>query len=326
MVHYRIKDGEVSQIEEVPFSNETKELENFVIANERIFGQIAILNHQISTPDGYRIDLWGLDTLDMRPVIIELKNVKTGLEIIPQIIPYYVFVKSNPDTLKFKAITNKKYMEKLKELGINEEKLYGALEEEPKVIIIAPEFEKSLLEAINYWKFIIEPIEISQHKSKDGLLVVNVNRPQISPAPQNVTRVMEDWDWDKYLANGITLAPKNQIAKGLKQEMDNLLKKNQIELEPIFRKGYIPYQSGRNNVFWFNLGYTSPSGDIVLGFAGIEKKPDLKGAEIVIEHTKERWVEKYHEWNIFFNKVVDLSPLLPIIKKSFEAITGEKLG
>ena len=70
MVHYRIKNGEASQIKEVPFSNETQDLENFVMENERVFGEIAILNHQISTPDGSRIDLWGLDTLDMRRVII----------------------------------------------------------------------------------------------------------------------------------------------------------------------------------------------------------------------------------------------------------------
>ena len=216
-------------------------------------------------------------------------------------------------------------MEKLKELGIDDDKLYKALEGDPKIILIAPEFTKDLLGAINYWTFTIEPIEFSRHITEDGFLVINVNRPQIAPAPKNTTRVMEEMDWEKYRALGYCSAKKEEIAKGLKEKMDELLKKEKIELQPIFRKGYIPYQSGRNNVFWFNLGYTSPNGDIALGFTGVETEPNLQAEGIIIDHTKVRWVKNYKEWDIFFDKVVDLSPLLPIIKRSYENVTGEKI-
>jgi hypothetical protein len=50
---------------------------------------------------------------------------------------------------------------------------------------------------------------------------------------------------------------KIELAKGLKEKIDNIIKNEKIPVEPIFRKLYIPYQSGRSNVFWIDLGYTS---------------------------------------------------------------------
>lgn len=321
---YRIKkDGEISEIKRALFSNEPKELEDFVMRNERIFGNVAILNHQISTPDGTRIDIWGLDTLEMRPVIIELMNTSTGLEIIPQILPYYNFVKSNPDTLKFNALSDKKFMDKLKTLEFDQNKLAKGLEEDPKVILIAPLFNKELLDVVSYIKFTIELIEISRYKTEDGFLVT-INKPQIATATPATVRVMEEWDWQKYQTEGIS-ERKIKTASGLKQKIDELLSKENIELQPIFRKLYIPYQSGRNNVFYIDLSYTSyTAGDVRINFKGLDKEPDLKAEGIAIEHTKTKWFPDYEEWSIFFDKIVDLYPLLPIIKRSYENVTGAK--
>ena len=121
---YKIKaDGEILEVKKASFSDESKELEDFVMKNEGILGNVALLNHQITIPGKSRIDIWGIDTLDSRPVIIELKNIITGIDIISQILPYYNFVKSYPDTLKLKALSDQKFMEKLKELEIDTEKL-----------------------------------------------------------------------------------------------------------------------------------------------------------------------------------------------------------
>lgn len=321
---YRIrKDGEISEIKKSSFSDEPKELEDFVMKNERIFGNVAILDHQISTPDGNRIDIWGLDTLDMRPVIVELKNTATGLEIIPQILPYYNFVKSNPDTLKFNALSDKKFMEKLKALEFDENKLSKGLEEDPKVILIAPLFNKELLDVVNYIKFAIELIEVSRYKTEDGFLVT-INRPQITTSTPVTVRVMEEWDWQKYQTEGVS-EKKIKIAQGLKQKIDELLSKEKIEIQSIFRKLYIPYQSGRNNIFYIDLGYTSwTTGDVRLNFKGLDKEPNLKAEGIIIEHTKTKWFPNYEEWSIFFDRIVDPTPLWPIIKRSYENITGAK--
>jgi hypothetical protein len=322
---YRIKkDGEIIEVKKASFSDEPRELEDFVMKNERIFGNVAILNHQISTPDGNRIDIWGLDTLDMRPVIIELKNTATGIEIIPQILPYYNFVKSNPDTLKFNALSDKKFMEKLKALEFDENKLSQGLEGDPKVILIAPVFNKELLDVVAYIRFSIELIEISRYKTEDDFLVT-INKPQITTTTPVTVRVMEEWDWQKYKTEGIS-EKKINIAQGLKEKLDEILKREKIELQSIFRKLYIPYQSGRNNIFYIDLLYTSwTTGDVRLSFKGLDKEPDLRAENIEIEHTKTKWFGDYEEWSIFFDKVVDLSPLTPIIKRSYENITGAKI-
>lgn len=62
-------DGKIVEIKKSPFSDEPVELENFILDNEGILGNVVLLSHQIATPDGKRIDIWGLDTLDLRPVM-----------------------------------------------------------------------------------------------------------------------------------------------------------------------------------------------------------------------------------------------------------------
>lgn len=321
---YRIKNGEIFKTKKAPFSDEPTELENFIMKNEEILGKVALLNHQITTPDGKRIDIWGLDIQDMRPVIIELKNTISGIEIIPQILPYYNFVKCNPDTLKLKALDNKKFMEKLKTLEVDQDKLSKGLDGDPKVILIAPDFKKDLLEVIDYIKFDIELVEFSRYETEEEELLVTINKPQsVTPSPVTV-RVMEEWSWNKYQKVGIS-KKKIEIAKGLKEKVDDLLREEKIDLQPIFRKLYIPYQSGRNNVFLLDLEYTSwTAGDVRLVFK-LDRKPDFKSEGIEIEHTKTKWFENYNEFGIFFNKVVYLSPLIPLIKESYEYVTGAKI-
>lgn len=324
MVELYKLDNKIIEVKKAPFSDEPKELEDFVMKSEVIFGNVALLNHQIRIPDGRKIDIWGLDTLDLRPVIIELKNVITGIEVIPQILPYYNFVKSNPDTLKFKALSDTKFMEKLRALEIDKNKLSKGLEGDPKLIVISPSFKKELLDAVDFLKFDVELIEISRFETENGFLAA-IDKPQGAvPIPATV-RVMEKWDWGKYQEEGIS-EKKIEVAKGLKEKIDLIITKEKIDLEPIFRKLYIPYQSGRNNVFWIDLGYTSwTTGDVRLVFY-LDKEPNLKTENIEIEHTTTKWDEKYKIWSIYFNKIVDLPPLIPIIKKSYEYVTGAKIA
>ena len=323
---YRIKsDGEKLKIETAPFSDETKDLENFIMKNERILGNVALINHQIILPDNKRIDIWGLDTLELRPVIVELKNTIIGIELIPQIIPYYVYVKSNPDSLKFMALSNEKFKEKLKTLEIDVDKVSKAFEEDPKVILLSPAFKDELLNAVDHIKFDIELIEISRYKTEDQEFLVAIDRPKIASIEPSKVRVMEEWNWEKYQSEGIS-EKKIKIAKGLKEQIDNIIKKENFDLQATFRKLYIPYQSGGHNVFFLDLGYTSwTTGDVRLNFKGIDKAIDLKAEGVEIDHTKTKWFKDYNEWSIFFDKVVDLSPLIPIIKKSFENVMEVKI-
>ncbi len=321
---YKMKpDGKPEKIQPHRFADEPKDLEDFIKKNEEILGDnVALLSRQITIPGGRRIDLWGLDALELRPVIIELKNTTTGDEIISQILPYYKFVKSHPDTLKYNAIKDKEYMKKLKELGVDATKLENELEKDPKVILIAPSFSKDLLDVVDYITFEVQLLELSRHKTKEGDSFVVINKLQPTPPTPVTVRAQEQWNWEKYQQEGIS-KNKIEIAEGLKKRIDTILRDENINLQPIFRKLYIPYQSGRNNVFWIDVGYTSwKKGDVLLTLK-LDKKPDLKAENIAIKHTKIKWLEKYKQYSIFFDEDVDLSPLTPIIKRSYEYVIGE---
>jgi len=214
-------------------------------------------------------------------------------------------------------------MKKLHELDIDKDKLSNGLEEDPKIILVAPGFKDELLDTTDFIKFDIEPIKISRYETRDGGFLVSIDKPQIPLSVPKTVRVMEEWNWEKYEKEGISKR-KNEIGKSLKENLDTILRSEEIDVEPIFRKFYIPYQSGRYNVFWISVEYTSwETGDVLIVFK-LDSKPNLEKENIQIEHTKTKWNEDYGEWLIFFNKAVDLSPLLPIIKKSYEYITGAK--
>jgi hypothetical protein len=323
---YRVDSkSEIVEIEKAQFSDETNDFEDFIMKNERLLGKIALINHQITLPDKKRIDAWGVDILELKPVIVELKNITIGVEVISQILPYYNFVKSNPDTLKYKAVSDPKFMKKMEDLGKSRDSLEKGLEQEPRVLIVAPSFEDELIELVDVLKFEVELVEISRYKTANNEYFVTVNRPESPGVPQAVVRTHEDWDWEKYEKEGISKR-KIDIAKQLKTQLDEIIKKENLNLQPIFRKLYIPYQFGRNNVFWIDLGYTSyETGGVVVWFY-LESEPNLKSENIQVEHSQQKWLKDYNQWMITFDKAADLSTLTPIIRKSYEYTTGEKLS
>lgn len=322
---YKIgSNGQIIEIDKSQFSDETNDFEEFIMKNERILGQISLISHQITLPDKKRIDAWGIDTLDFRPVIVEFKNVTIGVDVISQILPYYDFVKSNPDTLKYKAVSDTMFMKKMEVLGKSKENLEKGLEQEPRVLIVAPSFEDELVKLVNFLKFDVELIEISRYKTANNEFFVTVNRPEIPSTSPAAVRVKEDWDWEKYEKEGIAKR-KIDIAKQLKTQLESIIKKENLKLQSIFRKLYIPYQFGRKNVFWIDLSYTSwETGGVVIWFY-LESEPNLKSENIEIEYKQQKWFKDYNQWGITLDKAVDLSPLVPIIKRSYQYMTGEKI-
>jgi hypothetical protein len=314
-------NSQIIEIEKSQFSDETRDFEDFIMKNERILGQVALISHQITLPNKKRIDAWGVDILELKPVIVEFKNVTIGVEVISQILPYYNFVKSNPDTLKYKAVSDSKFMKKIEELGKSRDNLEKGLEQEPRVLIVAPSFEDKLVELVDELKFDVELIEISRYKGANNEYFVTVNRPEIASTSQASVRVKEDWDWEKYEKEGIAKR-KIDIAEQLKNQIDGIIKKENLNLQSIFRKFYIPYQFGRKNVFWIDLGYTSrEKGGVVIWFY-LENEPNLKTEGIEIEHAQQKWFKDYNQWGITLDRAVDLSPLIPIIKRSYEYMMG----
>jgi hypothetical protein len=206
-------------------------------------------------------------------------------------------------------------------MGKSNKQIEESLEADPKIIIVAPEFKSELLDAVEYFNIDIELVELSRYKTENDVFVV-VNRPQSKPSIGGRVITREEWSWEKYEKEGISKR-KIDIARELKNRLDDIIKKEKLDLEPIFRKLYIPYQYGRNNVFWVDLGYTSwETGDVAIVF-NLDKEPDFKAEGMKMEHTKTKWFKDVNVWYVFFNKDVDLSPLMDIIKRSYQYVTGK---
>jgi len=320
---YKIINSEfVEKIVVDPFSDEVNDLENFIISNEKILGNILLLDRQIIIPDGKRIDLWGIDFLERKPIVVELKNNKTGLEILEQILPYYNFVNINPDTFKSRILQNEEFIEKMQDVDLAKSELNLIFQQPPRIILVAPEFEKELLEVVDYLKFEVELIKIIRYKDSNKKNYIAIERPQaLVREPQIVKGVQEEWNWEKY--KEMFSDTKIEIAKNLKLQLDELIDKHSIPIEPVFRKGYIPYKHGRRNIMWIDLNYTSwETGDVVIGFT-LDEEINLEKMEINIDANNIKWREKYSNFSLFFDKKVDLSPIIPIIKKAFFEITGK---
>jgi hypothetical protein len=317
---YKIdKNGKTIELEKFKFANETKDLEDFIMNNEQVIGKVALLNRQITLPNNQRIDVWGIDLDDLRPVIVELKNVICGLEIIPQILPYYQFVKLNPDTIKLKALSDKSFESKLKSTRDNTENIANLIEGDPKIILVAPGFKPELMETIGYLSIDVDIIQISRFKTDHGELIVNIERPISKENTPAVVRTMEDWSWEKYQKIGISKS-KCELAHKLYDRLFELNEKHNYNLKPIFRKLYIPFQSGRNNIFWIDLSYTSyENGDITLVFK-MDKEFDIASLSPKLEFSKLKWFEKYKQLYVHFNKDVDISSIASLIEESMNYV------
>lgn len=317
---YKIdKSGKILELEKFHFKDESRDLENFILKNEQVIGTVALLNRQITLPSNLRLDLWGIDLVDLRPVIIELKNVICGLEIIPQILPYFQFVKLNPDTIKLKAISDKAFEAKLRSSREENENLIDLIDGDPKVILIAPGFKPELLDTIGYLSIDVEIIQITRFKTDQGEIVVNIERPISRDNTPAVVRTMEEWSWEKYQKIGIS-KNKVELAKKIFDRLQLLNEEHKLNLIPIFRKFYIPFQLGRNNIFWIDLSYTSyESGDIVVVFK-LDSDIDIESLTLKLEYSKFKWFEKYKNYYVFFNKDVDLSEIITLINKSISYV------
>lgn len=317
---YKIdKTGTILELERYNFSDETTDLENFILKNEQVIGKVALLNRQITLPSNLRLDIWGIDLIDLRPVIVELKNVICGLEIIPQVLPYFQFVKLNPDTIRLKALSDKAFQTKLKNSRENSEDLNDLIEGDPKIILIAPGFKPDLLETIGYLSLDIEIIQISRFKTDQGEIVVNIERPIPRENIPAVVRTMEDWNWEKYRKIGISKT-KCDLAKNLYDKLLTLTSENDLNLVPIFRKLYIPFQLGKTNIFWIDLSYTSyENGDVVIVIK-LDAEANVENLKSKLSFSKTKWFEKYKQFYIFFNNNVDLTEIITLINQSVKYV------
>lgn len=134
--------GNIKEIEPVPFTNEVDDLQDYITKNPAILGEnIVIIAQQLATVTGNRLDILALEGVrenQARPVVVELKNDEAGTDALLQVLKYADWVLSNTDSVKLHAGKAGATFADLDNTNV-------------KVTIVAPAIKRELLELSNYF-------------------------------------------------------------------------------------------------------------------------------------------------------------------------------
>jgi hypothetical protein len=155
--------GELVEAQEKPFLDETSDMEDFVKKNAKILGDLIIFSEQtISAGRDKRTDLLAINK-DGDVLIIELKMILAGPDVLGQVLGYRNYWRQNLEAVK--NLWNE-FREKPEEFEPDFQNY------DPRVLLVAPEFEKELLEIVSSERLPIECAEITRYEHEDRIFVV----------------------------------------------------------------------------------------------------------------------------------------------------------
>jgi hypothetical protein len=231
--------GELIEAKEEPFSNETVDMEEFVKKNARILGDLIIFGEQIiSAGRDKRIDLLGLNK-DGDILIIELKNDIVNKDVLGQVFGYRNYWKRHVEAVKIRWNEFKEKPEGIEPDFSNFD---------PKILLVAPNFEQELLEIASLEHFPIEFVEIGRYAYEESTFVI-VNRMEAPEVKVGafIGRAQYDWGW--YESDVVRSEIELKTARSLHDELIALGEKNGWKISPKFNKWYVAFKYGDRNVF-----------------------------------------------------------------------------
>ncbi|MBL0139231.1 MAG: hypothetical protein IPP86_11970 [Bacteroidetes bacterium] len=285
-----------------PFGSE-QEFEEFVFNNEDILQGITILNRQIRGGRKPGIpDMVGIDE-DGNVCVIEMKNVTVDEKILPQVLAYAIWAKSNPDAIK----------NLWHELDLDDDLNVNWDNYEVRIIVIAPEINPVALNYISSIQYDVDFVEIKRWIHKKDIFLSVDYLEQIHEKKTGPTKGLEIYDKAFYEKS----RNKKSVVEflGYVREMEQLLKKKNIKLEKRFNKHYCGFKYGFNTIFsiaWlgsksFGFRLRMPESEL--------KKVKVPGIEMVYARGEGRF-------KITPGKT-KASTFLPLIKKAIGEKTEE---
>ncbi len=222
-------------MQEEPFADEVNDLESFVFDNPQLLGEgIESVARQVYTDDG-RLDIMAVDRSQGRLVIVELKNVPAGVDVLLQALRYASWAKVNQDSVRL-------FLQRhdVAEADVKFDSI--------RIIVVAPEILGNLVELSQYVvdAFEFNFVEIRRFKDKGDSFVV-VNQLPTPGAPPGASPP-EGWTWDNYRERLGWSSQQVELGKALFNNVRGKIQSKGWPLKPLFRNSYIPFKSGRWNV------------------------------------------------------------------------------
>lgn len=295
-------------IGELPFRDELEELEPLIKDNSQVLGEsIEVFAEQVDTGTGDRIDLLALDRTagTAQIVLIELKRDIAKQETLLQTLRYANWVKNSPDSIKLLLAKKKITVENV--------------EFDPKIIIVAPLIDPSLIELsqhINAFEF--DFVEVRRFGTKENCYLVTDHKTLLRP-PISKVRATEEWDWEKYKAELNIRDERIEIGKNLFNKLATLCQEKQWQLDPIFRKYYISFKFGGRKVVY--IDYSLDNQFCHLGFK-LKEVPDKLGLKDPHPELKSRYWEDVGEYLVRVETAdFDITPYIPFIEEAYRRVT-----
>ncbi len=302
---YRLSEGGgLARVEEKPFADEANEMESFVSQNPTLVGDIFVLGSQVNLPMiGKRADMIGIDR-EGSLVVIELKNVTVGHEVLGQVAGYAYACKNSPDFVRV--------------LWENQEGVPDDVDvewENPqiRIIVVAPDFDPYLPGIAAETGLKIEFVSISRylHGSDEFVIVDKISEFPIARPPPPVTK---EYNWEYYESSNVADEKQADIAKNLYDGIVNLCQEEGWEVKPKFNKNYIAFKLGFFNCYTLEFRHR---GKVAVGLMGtVETEPPKLPNSIQPE-----WDGSWNYW--FFevgDRDFDVILIRDALKESFESI------
>lgn len=308
---FEVKEGETAQpIKEFSFQDELNDLEPFIKENPQVIGKgLEIFDEQVDTRVSGKIDLLALDKTagTAQITLIELKNELAQQPVLLQTLRYASWVKNNPDSIKY--LLEKKRLS-VKDIDFN-----------PKIIIIAPQIDPTLIELSRYTEaFEFDFVEVRRFGVKgDCYLVVDHKTPPQIPITE--VRSREEWNWDRYETDLGISKDEIEIGKSIFDGLVSTCQEKQWSLNPRFRQGYIPFQFGARNVilisFWVKVRLC------YLGFK-LGQSPEKLGLKDPYPDAQHKFWSDYGEYYVRIeSKGFDISKYIPFMETAYRNVIKE---
>ena len=308
---FEVKEGSTAQhINEFPFQDEINDLESFIKENPQVISEgLEIFDEQVDTRVSGRIDLLALDKTagTAQITLIELKNEIAQQPVLLQTLRYASWIKNNPDSIRY--LLEKKRLA-VKDIDLN-----------PKIIIIAPQIDPTLIELSQYNEsFEFDFVEVRRFGIKDNFYIVVDHKA----SPQILTtkvRSQEEWNWEKYEADLSINRDEIEIGKSIFDKLTSICQEKQWSLNPRFRQGYVPFQFGARNVILISFWVKSRL--CYLGFK-LGQSPEKLRLKDPYPDAQHKFWSDYGEYYVRIeSKEVDISNYIPFMETAYHNVIKE---
>lgn len=285
-------------------------IEDTLFQTKNIIPDVIFLKRQLRIYTDDRIDLIGLDK-ENNIILIELKDELVSEDVIPQVLKYAIWIKTNPDAIK------NIWHERKHEIGDFEFDWEKPLN--VKIMIIGPEFKPSvqkMIKEINYETDLIEFKKFNEGKNDYIFLNKLVIEEEKSSKPVNT---LKEYDEEFYKKNYNPLSAHEFWE--LANNIENYLKKKNWNLTRSNTKWYISFKYGFPIVF----GVTFTSSKNFALFFKVSKdtaeKIKISGYEM------SRYIEQWNQVEFKVdNSKINLDLFEPLFEAAYKYISGGKIS